>query len=162
MGVIYTGVFFDFSDMEKWELLGEAMGFKSRPHLTKTYLHHVTLEFRPDPDGEHLRKVLEHEGEVVDVKIVGVTSHWRPHTEGCVPILNPVVAFEVELGETLKALRIECANTTPHLTVATSDSVGPVAANYEQYNAYDGPILTGRLGVFRVENNAPKGEGESE
>ena len=153
MGVIYTGVFFDFSDMEKWELLGKATGFKSRHHLTNTHLHHVTLEFRPDPDGDHVRKVLEHEGEVVDVKVIGLTSDRQSHNDGCLELPNPVLAFKVELGETLKALGIECANETPHLTVATSASVRPVAANFAEYNPYDGPILTGRLGVFRVGGN---------
>ena len=142
--VIYTGIFFNFSEDEKSELLFEA-GALDRSDLPNTFLHHVTLEFRPDADRDHLQKVLAHEGEVVDVKVVGVTSKWK----GIEGDLNPVAAFKVELGPTLQALGIECANETPHLTVATADGVRPVEANKVQYNYCSGPILTGRLGVFR-------------
>lgn len=141
--IIYTGIFFDFSFIDKGKLT-QLGGWDYRAHWCDIFLHHVTLEFRPDPDSDHLRNVLEHEGEPVDVKIVGVT----PKYDTKYGFRNSVAAFKVELGSTLQALGIECANRIPHLTVATN-GCAPFLANKADYEPFDGPILTGRLGVFR-------------
>lgn len=141
--IIYTGVFFELSSIEQEELL-KLRGWDCPAHWCDIFLHHVTLEFRPDADGDHLRKVLEHEGKPVDVKIVGATP-FHDLTYG---FRNPVAAFEVALDPTLQALGIECANRTPHLTVATN-GCAPFLANKADYEPFDGPTLTGRLGVFR-------------
>ena len=133
--VIYTGIFFDFDNQEREKLIKRA-GAEGMPNV---FLHHVTLQFRPKADSEHLMRVLEHEGMDVEVRIVGVS-------------VDPdVAALAVELSPRLTGLGIDSANAVPHLTVATAEGVKPFEANKVPYerNWADAFIITGTLGAFR-------------
>jgi 2'-5' RNA ligase len=132
MGIIYTGVFFDFSEAERERLLKRA-GASDMPNK---FLHHVTLQFKPSADSEHVAAVLKHEGSKVSVNIVGVSELCSNRR---------VAAFAVELG--LDGLGINCANKVPHLTVATAEGVKPFEANNATFIPLEHPFkLEGRLG----------------
>jgi len=157
--VIYTGIFFDFTEFECTTLLSHFLDweqmylhdsideFVARHALPNVFLHHLTLQFRPDPDGEHVRNVLEHEGREIRVKVVG-TTRGMGYIGG-----DRVWALEVEPDPLrMQEFRIECANDTPHLTVATAEGVKPFEANKATFDRLAHTFaLTGRLGVFRGE-----------
>lgn len=133
--VIYTGVFFDFSEDEKRNLLNVSNG----DVMPNKYLHHVTLEFKPDPEGSHVRDVLDNEGREIRAKVVGVA------------VSDKVAAFQVELDPIrMSEFRLECSNKLPHLTAATAEGVTPVESNNAEYIPLDKPLtLVGRLGAYR-------------
>lgn len=147
--IIYTGIFFDFDDQDREKLIKLARA-EGMPNV---FLHHVTLQFRPTPDSEHLMKVLEHEGMDVEVKVVGITLAPSYHpTETAFLQDPPVAAFAVELSPELTDLGIDSANAVPHLTVATREGVKPFEANNALYTPLDEEnqfIITGTLGAFR-------------
>ena len=142
--VIYTGIFFDFDaqDRERLIKLARAEG------MPNEFLHHVTLQFRPKADSEHLMNVLEHEGMDVEVKVVGVAVG-----RGGESLVYGVAALAVELSPELTDLGIDSANAVPHLTVATREGVKPFDANNALYTPLDEEsqfIITGTLGAFRT------------
>ncbi len=143
--IIYTGIFFDFDDQDREKLIKLARA-EGMPNV---FLHHVTLQFRPTPDSEHLMKVLEHEGMDVEVKVVGVAVG---RCLGSKSLSYGVAALAVELSPELTDLGIDSANAVPHLTVATREGVKPFEANNALYTPLDEEsqfIITGTLGAFR-------------
>lgn len=139
--IIFTGIFFDFTDEERADLIKLA-GAEGMPNV---FLHHVTLWFRPHPESEHVRNVLEHEGRPIDVRVTGIG------------VGEGVRAFQVEPDPIrMSEFRVEfgtgglCSVKVPHLTVATAEGVKPFAANKAEFEPLARPFtLTGRLGAFR-------------
>jgi hypothetical protein len=134
--IIFTGIFFDFTDGERADLItvAEAEG------MPNTFLHHVTLAFRPHLEGEHVRNVLKHEGRKIRVTVTSLG------------VGDGVVAFGVEPDPIrMSEFGLECANKTPHLTVATAEGVKPFAANKAIFSPRSAGALTftGKVGAFR-------------
>ena len=164
MKVIYTGIFFDFTDEERYVLqqIARAEGMPNQ------FLHHVTLCFRPKKDSEHLLRVQENLGRVCTLTITGATGPRQFEDSGA-------AALQVELDPWLAEAGIECANAVPHLTVATEEGISPARSNKAVFKplstwqvdmlverSYDpatgnptypgvGRTIKGRLGVFRNE-----------
>ena len=127
--ILYTGIFFDFSEEEKENLLQVAGGFD----MPNKFMHHITLQFRPEM-GEHVKWMLEHEGLEVKVKVIGVADSKK------------VAALSILIPH---PTRVWCKNGIPHLTVATAKSIRPFESNQVPYKRVRKTFeLTGRLGIF--------------
>ena len=139
MNVIYTGIFFEFSEerreMLEWITEGDWMPNK--------FAHHITLQFRPKSDSEHVDWVVKNQGLEVTVTATGSTH----------PGQN-VAAISVELPPEIAE---HCTNKTPHLTIATAEGVRPFEANNATYDPFEIPKgsvtytrfeLTGKVGFF--------------
>jgi hypothetical protein len=160
MSIIYTGIFFDLTLFERIMLLRPFVQFQGwedgdledvvlaavqRTH-PRIFLQHTTLQFRPHPDSDHVRHVLENEGEEIRVRVTGRSD-----------ISEPAWALVVEPDPLrMQQFRIECANDIPHITAATAEGVSPATSNEVLARGYEAAVhpftLTGRLGVFRGGN----------
>jgi len=156
--VIYSAIFFDLTLLERAVLLEQFIGEdhwpesgdledvvlnvtqRTHPNLFST---HMTLRFRPHPDSDHFRSVLENEGQEIRVRVTG-RGHYN----------EPAWALVVEPDPLrLQQFGIECDNDIPHITLATAEGVRPATSNEvlaRGYATLAHPFtLTGRLGVFR-------------
>lgn len=155
--VIYSAIFFDLTMLERVMLLRPFVQFqnwedgdledvvlsaaqRTHPRLFST---HMTLQFRPHPDSDHFRSVLENEGQEIRVRVTGRSD-----------ISEPAWALVVEPDPLrMQEFRIECANDIPHITVATAEDVSPATSNEVLARGFEAIVhpftLTGRLGVFR-------------
>jgi hypothetical protein len=126
MKAIYVGVILDAAATEAllrwWETV---VG----PLLQKHIAHHMTIRFRPTE-----AELAEYElGQATALRVVGFA-----HDTG----IQAVVVELVDVGS---------ANAVPHVTVATDGVTPPVRANdllSAGFTPVDGPVLTGRVGIF--------------
>lgn len=155
--ILYTGVFFDFRKEERDALLALA-GWTGEltQKLSRVYLDHMTLRYKPEPESDHLRTVLANEGEEVTLPIVG-TGKYYSHQFGLSQVGHLLLmALQIDPQVLDDQFNLTCENQTPHLTVAGELGVAPRKANDCRFMPLcpDGslllPYITGKIGVKRV------------
>ena len=157
--ILYTGVFFDFRKEERDALLALA-GWTGEltQKLSRVYLDHITLRYKPEPESDHLRTVLANEGEEVLLPIIGTGKYYESDVVARTDDPNHVVLLALQIDPQVldDQFNLTCENQTPHLTVAGALGVAPRKANDCRFMPLcpDGslllPYITGKIGVKRV------------
>jgi hypothetical protein len=134
MKAVYVGVILDAEATEVAPSATEALlrwwEAEVGELLPKHIAHHMTIRFRPT-EAELAELVL---GQATALRVVGFA-----HDAG-------IQAVVVELAGDRRS-----ANAVPHVTLATDGVTPPVRANdllSAGFTPVDGPVLTGRVGIF--------------